>query len=468
MKKTSPTNSLTFTPSLLPDFMHNKLFKLRNVAVVLLSAFFLSCEEPTDIAFNDINGDNLSTFFTDTLQVKRETVLLDSAVTSGQGQFLLGGVQDPVFGYVKSSTYFQPSLPVDQFGSAVAFNLDDNVVYDSLRLSLLTSRYYLGDTLDQVTITLHRLVEPLNTVKNYNYNEEVAFDPQPLVTKVINLDSIFNNTRDSIRTISFALPNSLGAELFAIANTDDGTTTEKLTKKFRGFTIQTQGRPKGLYGFQTTSTSGSGSALNIFYHATGSTTASRFPFSLDGKRYNKVTADRSGTPLQNISGQVRTLASAETNGLTYLQSSTAVGTKVTFPSLSQIPKESLINSATLTFEVDSNFIDTSFPAISTVVLAELDNNNKVLKYSPSQNPILVNLGRGENGVPGLFNNTSKTYSLEVTAFLQDVLNGRKTNTSGLVLLAASLTQNSDAVLTNSSISRVVIRNAKLSLYYSKK
>ena len=147
---------------------------------------------------------------------------------------------------------------------------------------------------------------------------------------------------------------------------------------------------------------------------------------------------------------------------------TIIGTKASFPSLNKIPAESLINSAFITFEVDSTLLSDSFPAISTVVLAEVGRDNKILINNITQGPFLVNLGRGENGTPGIFDNTNKTYSLDVTAFLQDVLNGRKPNTTGLVLLPASLTQNSEAVLTNSSLSRVVIRNAKLDLYYSKK
>lgn len=467
MKRTSPTNFLTFITSLPPDFMRENLPKLRNLAVVLLSAFFLACEEPTDIAFDDFNGENLATFFTDTLQINRETILLDSAVTSGQGQMLLGGLQDPVLGYVRSNAYFQPALPLDQFGAVSVFELEDNAVYDSLRLSLLTSRYYVGDTLDQVTVTLHRLVQPLNTVKNYNYDESVAFDPQPLFTKTFNLDSIFNTNRDSIRTVSMTLPHEVGQELFAIANTDDGTTTEKLTSKFRGFVIRTVGNPQGLYGFQASSATGSGTALNIFYHVEGTTTPLRFPFNLDGKRYNQVEVDRKGTLLELLGNQSSSINSNATGGRTFVQSSTAVATKVSFPSLVNIPKESLINSAIITFEVDSTFILPSFPAISTVVLAELDNNNNVRKSS-TQLPVLVNLGRGVNATPGVFNNTSKTYSLDVTAFLQDLLNGRKPTTSGLALLPGSLTQNSDAVLSNSSLSRVVIKNAKLNLYYSKK
>ncbi|MFT7069486.1 MAG: hypothetical protein ACJAZY_002377 [Spirosomataceae bacterium] len=446
--------------------MHNKLTKMRNVAIVLLSAFFLSCEEPTDIAFIDINGDNLSTFFTDTLTVKRETIKLDSAITSGQSQLLIGGFTDPVFGYVKSNAYFQVSLPSSQFSGETPFSLESGAVFDSLRLSLLTSRYYLGDTLDKVKVTIHRLNSPLSATKNYNFNDQVSFEQVPLVSQEFNLDNIFNSTRDSIRTISVNIPQKIGQELFALVNTDDASTTAKLTNKFPGFVILVNGKPQGLYGFQTSSTNGNGSALNLFYHVGDATTASRFPFDLNGKGFNQVTSNRAGTVLEGLTQSGSIISSASSNGSSYVQSSTAVGTRVTFPSLKNIPAGSLVNSATITFDIDSTQLSTFFPPINTVVLAELDLNNKLRKKANL--PVLVNLGRGVNGLPGLYNSTSKTYTLDLTVYLQDVLNGLRPNTSSLVLLPGSLTQNSDAVLSNGSLSRVVIRNARLSLYYSKK
>jgi hypothetical protein len=447
--------------------MLSKITKMRNVAIVLLSAFFLSCEEPTDIAFIDINGDNLSTFFTDTLAVKRETIKLDSAVTSDQAQLLVGGFTDPVFGYIKSNAYFQVSLPISQnSGADVPFGLESGAVYDSLRLSLLTSRYYLGDTLDKVKVTIHRLNSPLSITKNYNFNDQVSFEQVPLVSQEFNLDNIFNATRDSIRTISVTLPQSIGQELFALVNTDDASTTAKLTNKFPGFAILVNGKPKGLYGFQANSTNGNGSALNLFYHVGTATTASRFPFDLNGKRFNQVISDRTGTSLEGLTQSGSIISSASNNGSTYIQSSTAVGTRVTFPSLKNIPTGSLVNSATITFDIDTTQLSTFFPPLSTVVLAELDLNNKLRKVANL--PVLINLGRGVNGLPGLYNSTSKTYTLDLTVYLQDVLNGLKPNTSALILLPGSLTQNSDAILSNGSLSRVVIRNAKLSLYYSRK
>jgi hypothetical protein len=204
----------------------------------------------------------------------------------------------------------------------------------------------------------------------------------------------------------------------------------------------------------------------LFYHVGTATTASRFPFELNGKRFNQVTSDRTGTSLEVLKQSGSIISSASNNGSTYIQASTAIGTRVTFPSLKNIPIGSLVNSATITFDIDSTQLSAFFPPINTVVLAELDLNNKLRKNANL--PVLVNLGRGANGSPGLYNSNSQAYTLDLTVYLQDVLNGLKPNTSALVLLPGSLTQNADAVLSNGSLSRVVIRNAKLSLYYSKK
>lgn len=470
MKKILPTNFLIYTQNSLLNLMPKQLFKMRNVAVVLLSAFFLSCEDPQDISFDLSSDANLTTFFTDTFTVVHSTILLDSSTTSRQSQLLIGGHTDPIFGYTKSGFSFQPSLQTSQLtGLASPFEISSDAVFDSLKVLFYSSSYYLGDTTQKISVSLHRLNAPLSYSKRYNYDEQPSYNPTPLVSTSFNLENLINKTRDTLLAINLRLPDDVGKELFALKNSDKSKTSQAFAEAFSGFVFVANGKPLGHYGIRTGALTSSGvSAFNLYYHsAAAPTTVQGIGFEINAQRYSHMITERNGTIISQLTQKKQQIPSSETSGNSFVQSSTGLSTKITIPNFNKIPKGSLINSAFLTLDIDSTTISNQFPSVLTIVLAELDAKNNI-RLNSDFNYVLVNSGLGTEGFAGIYNSTNHTYSVNLTNYLQDVTNGLRPNTSGLAVIAASLTTNGTGVPTNASLSRVVIRKAKLSMYYSKK
>jgi hypothetical protein len=190
--------------------MFKKTTFMRNAVFVLLSAFFLSCEDPTEIGFGGI-GDGSSAYFTDTLNLQIETYQLDSLITSGQSAALVGGYDDPYFGRIQASAYLQPTLPQgnNPFTGAIetaSFEFTTEMNYDSLIIRLYNrSLLFFGDSTSRMTLNVHRLNRALEN-KNYNYDSQVDYDPTPIVTVEIERKSMINDSSEYI-PIDIILPD---------------------------------------------------------------------------------------------------------------------------------------------------------------------------------------------------------------------------------------------------------------------
>src|SRR6218665_429134 len=90
MTQTSQRPTTIFTPNWLINSMFNNILKVRNVAIVLLSAFFFACDDPKDIGFDLSNSGNITPYYSDTLKVTTSTVLSDSAINANQNYVLTG------------------------------------------------------------------------------------------------------------------------------------------------------------------------------------------------------------------------------------------------------------------------------------------------------------------------------------------------------------------------------------------
>lgn len=443
----------------------HKKITMRNVATVLLSAFFLSCEEPSNIGFDVLGNSALETYFTDTLTVERSTLLLDSTSTSRQTQILVGGYDDPLLGHIETEAYLQFSLPT--IGTTVnKFSLGATAIIDSVTLRLVPSEYLLGDTLSKLTIGIHRLNNSLNLTKNYNHDETVAYAATPLATKSFNLNDIYTVKRDTLKFLNIKLPLSIGEELLKLGISGVMDSTNKFSDAFPGFAIKpSSSNSKALYGIKTSSGAQSQStSILLYYHLPSETTASVFVFESGTQRFTNIKSDRSGTVLKNLTQKSQPIPSSQTNGLSFLQVGNGISTKFHFPTLKNINSKA-ISSASLVVEIDSTLIS-GYSPISLITIAEVDAANKVLRDA-SNTPVILTYGANGAPQPILYVSATKTYTMDVTNYVQEIMNGTKIN-NGFVVLPASLTTTSALVLTNPSVVRTPIKSAKLKVYYSKK
>ena len=182
------------------------------LSILILLTFF-SCNK--DNQTFDIGGKYVDVQtdlrYIDTLTVSSFTVKLDSLRTSGlddgQGAVIVGKYHDPEIGDVSASSYFKLMLP--DFRTVPV-----NSIYDSLTLIMVDNDYYIGDTLQPITIHVHRVEQTIRVREdNYLYNtSKFNYFAEPLGSRTYKPRP---NTplRD---TVSVRLSDDLGNELLQL------------------------------------------------------------------------------------------------------------------------------------------------------------------------------------------------------------------------------------------------------------
>ena len=183
------------------------------------------------------------------------------------------------------------------------------------------------------------------------------------------------------------------------------------------------------------------SVVVVYYHVAGEQTGKGYPFFMNGKRFNQITADRAGTPLAKLQkGQV--LSAAATNDRTFVQSATGVTTKLSFPTLSR-----LVQSGRVAINRVDLIITPTKPADVTLflppfmVLAEVDEQNHLRRVPTGDFPFVVPYSGPVDRTASSFispqvvqrDPLTNSYTFELGGHFQSIVSKLSPNT-GLVLL----------------------------------
>lgn len=442
---------------------------MRNLAVILFSALFFACEDPIGIVIDTPStGGQISTIFTDTLKVATSTVLLDSTFTSGQASAVVGNYRDPVLGQVTAKTFAQITLPLNTEGIYLPLKFptaDSGItVYDSIYIYATHNGFRYGDSTKNYNLAIHRLTENFVSTKRYTNDDVLGYNPIPLANGTFSFSQLKRaNSVSQDSLLRFKLPNELGKEIYDLFYKDASTTNEKFVATVKGLAFVGGSNDQNIYGLNI-----SNCYLRIFYHTSNSTDRKSIPLSFYSQRFSQIVGNRNGTALQNLK-KSQALPSNTTNNRTYLQTGTGISPKITFPTLAALQKNSniTINKAELVFEPDLDQINGNYRVPPQVALVQIDAKNQIKKTATSLIEFLTSDGLSAQYVAG-YNSTSNTYTFNFTSVLQDLVSKKKT-TEGIALVPSLLnTTNSTISLYNSDVSRMVIKNVKINIYYSTK
>ncbi|MFY7911674.1 MAG: DUF4270 domain-containing protein [Emticicia sp.] len=443
---------------------------MRNLAAMLLSALFFSCEDPIGIVIDTPStGGQITTVFTDTIKVAASTVMLDSTFTSGQSAVSIGNYKDPIFGQVTSRTFAQITLPVLESGAfaPLKFPAADSgiTVYDSVYIYMAHNGFRYGDSTKNYSMAIHRLTQDFVNTKRYTNEDVLAFNPTPLASGTFSYKELkrasTSSSQDSL--LKFKLPTSLGKEIYDLFYKDASTTNEKFVAAVKGLAFIPNSNDQNMYGIAL-----SNSYILLYYHTTTSNDRKSIPLTLYSQRFSQVVANRNGTVLQNLK-KLQSIPSNLTNNRTYLQTGTGISPKLTFPTLAALQKNAniLINKAELVFEPDLDQINGNYRATPQVALVQLDANNQIKKTSGNLIEFVISDGLTAQYVSN-YSSTTNSYTFNITSVLQDLISKKRT-IEGMALVPSLLnTTNSTISLYNSDVSRVVMKNIKLNVYYSTK
>ena len=428
--------------------------------------FFTACEEE----FNNVGKDNAGNQFN--LLFKEFTlpshVIINSVKTSEVG-LLTGKYIDAEFGTVTSEAYsaFGGVLSVDLTGS--------NIVFDSLVFHLKLMPYYYGTkTTSPITFKIHELKEEITSLSKRTNFSQIAYDPIPLGEGSYTLNPEKHDILEKDTLLAIKLNNMYFQKVQdKLTSTTEDNTTSSISSDagFYGFAILASDADK-VIRISTTS------HVSIHYHTVEGNTnkdSFRYDYSLTSQRYNKITSDRSGTPIAALKDSELNTSFETGNKLRYVQSGTGVSTEIDFePFINFFNKKKelqhvVFNSVELShgaIESTSDFAPpTGILLLNTNENSELSPlqvfNTQVAKVLPAAlSNQLIRFSEQEDS--GIYSTVAST------RYFQFVYDHQVERLTALILPSVAVHNNTVVVETGYKTNRFILHadSIKLKVYYT--
>lgn len=385
-----------------------------------------SCTNPTSLGLDLLEEDFLNLLYTDTLSIETATEAGDSVIvhtpTVFAGTYLLGKLNDPVFGVSEAGLYAQV---VPEF-LRPAFPEDARV--DSLVLVLPydTTRFY-GNLEQDLTLEVFRLSERINGDVSQYSNANFSFNPtligrfrgKPSKDSI----SVQDYRGGAASTISFphlriSLSSTLGQDLLS-ADTVVYTSDSLFIEYFKGLYIRPASTGGGsLVGLNL---SASNAGLMVYYRTDTLVRQFQFQFNRFLANVTPFRHNYAGATADPAIGSPPSLQ----NPYIFVQGMAGVNGKIRIPSVKKL-QGIVINKAELILKVaqlpGDNF--SLYPPANFLSLYYRDKNGTVLPIPDAlliQSNLRDNFGGiytpGTDGAPGL-------YRINLGTHFRDMVEGR--------------------------------------------
>jgi hypothetical protein len=433
--------------------------------MLFFAVTILSCGTDSDagefVVGSDYLAVNNKVILIDTVTVEMSTINFDSLVTSSQNRILIGNYDDPIFGKVKSDSYFQLASPSYTLNSSGSDTEGTNYVFDSISMILKYDNYYYGDTTKVQTFDIHRLIQKVkpNTEDNSFYNNSalsysdeslgtISYKPRPIEKDSINIK----------------MSDAFGADLFQKLKKREITNFDSFSEYLKGLVlVPSTSNSSSVTGFHVST-----SKVRLYYSKYQADTEET-PFIMDftifdvTKQFNSISLDKTGTVLQNLPVSTSKLSSMLASQQGFIQSGTGVACRIDFPNIKQlkyISDKGAIVDAELILKPVNNTYSEKYPLADSLKVYVADNLNRI-------SASLVNSAGAT--VYGKLNkktdefNENVGYTIPVGGFLQKEMLKQTDSKSSLILTLPGISK---------MVNRVVLGDQKhlnnkiqLKIYY---
>lgn len=463
-------------------------FSKLDLLTLLISLFiFSSCNKSNTLGLDLDPNNAIQGNLVDTLTISTRTVTDDPLTTylgtsgSNPTRYPLGFLKDPDFGTSQASLALSVSTPGN-----TAYTFGTNPVIDSAVLVLPYSTQFYGDTTSSVyTVNVHQLKSNMDNETSFVSNREWKYDPAVYgtysakikPTTPFKITSIVAGAADTLKSVvpqmRIKLNNSFIQQNIANLSTSQLLNRPSFTDVFKGLYLTASTTGTGGMMFMNFA---SNSKLEVYYKRQNATTTTAIDtvyaeFAV-GTTSGPVAAKVDHTWSTGVQAQLD--APMQQFATTYLQPLAGLRTKVSFPSLKNLLKtiggRIVINKAELLVDV-SNGTDAIFPALQNLTLYRLDIAGQ-RSYLPD-NTAGLSTGADPRAAAQFFSydTTKKQYKFILTAYLQDILDG-KTMDYGTYIAptAPEYSIGSSVSIANRSIIgsfQNTTNRVKLNIYYTK-
>lgn len=385
---------------------------------------------------------NIRTAVIDTCSMSISTYKEDSVSTKSKEIGLIGKYEDPnnIWGNMEAKTYLTYLCPNK-------LDLTYDIIFDSLVLVMKLNGVFLGDTLKNQTIDVHRLKREVDADTSFYNTASIPYFPESIGTRTFRPRP--NTTYkqytypfyEYVNRFTVRLDDSFGEELLdkITQNSEDLDNGTSFRDYFPGLAVTAGDDNSAIYGFNvqgySSSSPGSNSAdslfsMRIYYHHTtfkkinGSVTinvdASRYFYSVEHNREGSLFDGLKGDP-RDKKDSIEYLPTSATGNVGMIQALTSTYVKIEFPYLNELLQLgdfcSIVNATLLLYPVEGSFSDAN-PLPQSLVMYVYN------KYDAPVGAVTTNSGQSlqtgslkENEM--YKDNTYYTY--DVTDYLNDQL-----------------------------------------------
>ena len=433
--------------------------------MLLFAMTVISCGTDSDAGEFVVGSDYLAlknqVVLIDTVTVEMSTINFDSLITSNQSRILIGNYEDPLYGKVKSNSYFQLASDSYSLINSGSDTETTNYVFDSISMILKYDNYYYGDTTKVQTFDIHRLTQKVkpNTDDNNFYNNStltysdeslgtISYKPRPLEKDSINIK----------------MSDVFGAALFQKLKKREITDFDSFNEYLKGLVlVPSTSNSASVIGFHVST-----SKVRLYYSKYQADTEET-PYIIDftildaTKQFNSISLDKTGTLIQNLPVSSSKLSSSLTEHQGYIQSGTGVACKIDFPNIKQlkyISDNGAIVDAQLILKPVNNTYSEKYPLADSLKIYVGDNLNRI-------SGSLVN--SASTSVFGILNkksdefNENVGYVIPIGNFLQKEMLKQSDSRSSLILTLPGISK---------TVNRIVLGDQKhlnnkiqLKIYY---
>lgn len=368
----------------------------------------------------------------DTLSVRVSTINFDSLQTSSTSRLLIGGYTDPIYGKVRSQSYFEFSPTSLKLGSSDSDTYTPNYVFDSIVLILKNDRYYYGDTTQLQRLQVFKLTQkvksPAETTTAFYNTNTLNYDPSAIGNK-----SFYPRPKEN-DSLSIRLNDTFGQDVFLKLKNFEFGDINQFHDYFKGLVIQADESllPASVCGYNTSS------VLRLYYSINDDSDENDnltkdFAITDVAKQFNRISLDRTGTVLQNLPNSNSYLNSTLTNNAAFIQSGTGLACRIDFPylkSLYSIDHKGIIVDAKLILKPIRTSHNKQYPLKDSLRIYSADHLNRINSklYTATGDDLLGQL----NDVSNEFGD-NVYYTFSIGTFLNKELSKDGNNPYSLII-----------------------------------
>ena len=338
-----------------------------SLAMACVIAFCsMSCSDQDETVGRNFINNTTKAFFIDTLTVKTSTFQFDSIGVNNTKRLLIGAYTDPVFGVTKSKVY-------TRFANSY-YNIDETAVYDSIELILKYDGYYYNDTIPFQEFNIYRVTENIKPRSDLNYYNTMAFEIEsnPIAT------SVFQPKINKVDSLRIRINDDFGNLLFNEIQGNDFNDYVEFINRYKGFLIEPSESNTTVLGFSNTS------YFRVYYTVPDGDDDTDVTLDLafdTTNSFHNISSNQQNTYFSSLESQETYINSTETDNNSFIQSGTAIATKINLPfleSIREIQGTGTVLSASLTVSLKRNSSTNNLRTRDSLALSIINQRSEVV------------------------------------------------------------------------------------------